>query len=434
MQERILVLKSGACSWAKCCFCGYGRIPGKVPELAGMKKDFDLFYNTIQKGDTVKVFGSGSFLDVKQVPLDSRTYFIEKFKASGAQKLFIESRPEYVNEAALKEFAGIELSVAIGLEIADDALLDKINKGFHIKDYAEAADVIHRCGAKVRTYLLVNPPYAKDIKKTLDKSVEYALQHSDTIVLINLLPHGNTPVFKMWLTGTWNFLSREDFRKITDIWRNEPRVELDEETFRFLPKFPDQAKESLRGVGEEYLTHPHFEVWQDYLQRWYRPPEEKDIILFLPCSYTKPYSRSRTHQGIIETLRKTDKYIRIHQVMLSNTGVIPREFEDMYPFNTYDWDEKLETEEIKKRYIEVTKRRIKKYLSSHRNNYKTIVCFLKYSSESYQALDAACRELELVLLNLLQKETYEEIRKEGTPLQRGEALEDLLAGVNKISI
>lgn len=432
MAERILVLKSGACSWAKCCFCGYGRIPGKVPAFAGMRKDFDSFFRDVQKGDTVKVFGSGSFLDVKQVPLEARAYFIEKFKESGAQKLFIESRPEYINEAALKEFARIELSVAIGLEVADDALLDKINKGFHVKDYANAADTIHKCGAKVRTYLLVNPPYAKDIKKTLDKSVEYALIHSDTLVLINLLPHGNTPLMKMWLTGTWNFLSREDFRKVTDRWKNESRIDLDEETFRFIPKFPEQAKESLRGVGEAFLTHPHFEVWQDFLQRWYHPPEEKDILLFLPCSYTKPYSRSRTHQGIIEALRKTDKYSRIHQVMLSNTGVIPREFEDMYPFNAYDWDEKLETEEIKKRYIEVTKRRIKKYLSAHKGSYKKIVCFLKYSSESYQALAAACTDLGVPCINMLSKETYEKIKNNGKPLQSEAALGDLYNNIIRV--
>ncbi|MFZ2455650.1 MAG: DUF5591 domain-containing protein [Candidatus Altiarchaeia archaeon] len=432
MQERVLVLKSGACGWAKCCFCGYGRIPGKEPSYQSLMKDFDSFYRDVQKDDAVKVFGSGSFLDVKQVPLDARKYFIEKFKESGAQKLFIESRPEYIKEDALKEFAGIDLSVAIGLEVADDALLDRINKGFHLKDYAEAASTIHKCGAKVRTYLLVNPPYAKDIKKSLDKSVEYTLLHSDTIVLINLLPHGNTPVFKMWLTGTWNFLSRVDFRRITDKWKGDTRIDLDEETFRFVPKFPEQAKESLRGVGEEFLTHPHFEVWQDFLQRWYHPPEEKDILLFLPCSYTKPYSRSGTHRGIIDSLRKTGKYARIHQVMLSNTGVIPREYEDSYPFNAYDWDEKLETEEIKKRYIEVTKRRIKKYLTAHKNGYNRVLCFLKYSSESYQALAAACADMGIPCANMLSKDTYEKIKKDRKPLQSEAALDDLYNNLIKV--
>ncbi len=431
MAEQVLVLKSGSCSWAKCCFCGYGRTPGKEPTTAKLKKDFDAFFNDVRAGDTVKVFGSGSFLDTKQVPLDARAYFIEKCRSTGIEKLFIESRPEYINEAALKDFDGINLSVAIGLEVADDVLLDKINKGFHLKDYDEATAKIHKCGAKVRTYLLANPPYAKDIKKILDKSVEYALIRSDTIVLINLLPHGNTPVFKMWLTGTWNFLSREEFYKLTDSWKDNPKIELDAETFRFIPKFPEQLKERLNGVGEAFLTHPHFEVWQDYLQRWYTPPEEKDILLFLPCSYQKPYSHSKTHQGIIETAKKTGKYQRIHQVMISNTGLVPRKYEDCYPFNAYDWDESLETEEIKKRYIEVTKTRIKRYLTCHRNKYRTIICFLKYSSESYQALEAACRELGIPMINLLSKETYEKIRKEGKPLQTDAALSDLYNNLTK---
>ena len=431
MAEKVLVLKSGSCSWAKCCFCGYGRTPGKEPTPTNLKKDFDAFFNDVRTGDTVKVFGSGSFLDTKQVPLDARAYFIEKCRSIGIEKLFIESRPEYINETALKDFAGINLSVAIGLEVADDALLDKINKGFHLKDYEEASAKIRKCGAKVRTYLLVNPPYAKDIKKILDRSVEYALIHSDTIVLINLLPHGNTPVFKMWLTGTWNFLSREEFYNLSDKWKDNPKVELDVETFRFIPKFPEQLKERLNGVGEAFLTHPHFEVWQDYLQRWYLPPKEKDILLFLPCSYQKPYSHSRTHQGIIETLHKTDKYPRIHQVMISNTGLVPREFEDCYPFNAYDWDESLETEEIKRRYIEVTKTRIKRYLTCHRNNYKTIVCFLKYSSESYQALEAACKDLGIECSNLLEKETYEKIKNDGKPLQTEVALSDLYNNLTK---
>jgi predicted RNA-binding protein len=119
--------------------------------------------------------------------------------------------------------------------------------------------------------------------------------------------------------------------------------------------------------------------------------------------------------------------------MLSNAGVVPREFEDMYPFNAYDWDEKLETEETKRRYIEVTRKRIKSYLSCHRDNYKMVACFLKYSSESYQALDAACRELGIEFRNLLSKETYEKIKDQGKPLQKNEALDDLLDGINGLN-
>ncbi len=426
MPEKVLVLKSGTCSWAKCCFCGYGRMPGNHPTYANLKKDFDSFFKDVKSGDTIKIFGSGSFLDEKQVPIDSRKYFIDKCLEKEIKKLFIESRPEYVRKEALDEFAGLDLTVAIGLEAADDAVLDKINKGFHVRDYEEAANVIHSSHAKIRTYLLVNPPYVKDIRKSIEGSVDYALKHSDSVVLINTLPHGNTPVFKMWLRGEWNYLSREEFYAVTDKWKNDPRIDLDVETFRFLPKFPQECREQLIGVGEENLTHPHYEVWQDYIQRWYKPPEEKDILLFLPCSYAKPYSHSQTHQGIIEALRKTGNYQRIHQAMLSNAGVVPREFEDMYPFNAYDWDEKLETEEIKKRYIEVTEKRIKKYLDAHGKGYEKVLCFLKYSSESYQALEKACAGLGTPCRNLLSRETYEKIKNDSRPLQSEAALADLL--------
>jgi len=418
-----LVLRSGVCGWGRCCFCGYGRAAGKTPTVPGLKKEFDEFFRDIGNADTVKVYGSGSFLDEKQVPAEARAYFIERCNAAGVKKIVVESRPEYVTESKLDEFSGLELTVAIGLETADDALLDRINKGFHVRDYEQAAGTIHACGGKVRTYLIVNLPNSKNAD--LEKSVEYALKHSDSIVLINLLPHGNTEVFRLWLRGEWNFLSREEFRKATEKWKNDPRIDLDEETFRFFPKFPENAREYLRGVGEEFLTHPHFEVWQDYLQRWYIPPKEKDALVFLPCSYKKPYSESETHKKILEVLRKTKTYPRIHQAMLSNAGVVPREFEGAYPFNRYDWDESLETEEIKKRYVEVTKERIKGYLEAHKEDYRTICCFLKYESESYQALEAACRELGLSFVNLLTKETYEKIKNEGKPLQTDAALMDL---------
>jgi len=199
---------------------------------------------------------------------------------------------------------------------------------------------------------------------------------------------------------------------------------LDEETFRFIPRFAKQQQENLSGVGEKYLTHPHFEVWQDYLIRWYEPPKEK-TLLFLPCSKTKPYSRSKTHGEIIRILKEAGVRDSVHEVMLSNAGVVPREFEDKYPFNAYDWNERLETPEVKSRYVEVTKERIASYLRAHKKYYSKVGCFLKYDAESYKALKDAADEVEIELTNLLSKETYESVLDEGGPLQSIEALADL---------
>lgn len=110
--------------------------------------------------------------------------------------------------------------------------------------------------------------------------------------------------------------------------------------------------------------------------------------------------------------------------MLSNAGVVPREFENYYPFNSYDWDESRETGEIKARYTEVTGERIKRYLQAHGGHYRRVLCFLGYESESFKALRKACNGLGMECRNLLSKE-----REGKRVLQSEEALEDLRRGV-----
>ncbi len=422
MSDAFLVLKSGSCSWGRCLFCGYGRIQGETLSLEGFREKLDGFFKSLDSGvDHVKVYGSGSFFDEKQVSGDLRAYFIERCQAEGIKKVTVESRPEFISRERIREFKGLELEVATGLEIASDEVLDKISKGFHLSDFEKAACLLHEEHALVRAYLLVNLPFVKNLGESLEESVNYALKYSDSIVLINLLPHGHTPLFRMWLSGTWCFLSREEFLNIAGRYESNPKIELDVETFRFVPLFPKELRDNLSGVGERYMTHPHFEVWQDYILRWYSPPAGKKTLLFLPCSYAKPYSRSRTHKGIINVLRE---HSGIHEVMLSNAGVVPREFEDYYPFNSYDWDESKETGEIKQRYIEVTKERIRRYLKTHGSHYRGVFCFLDYESESFKALSGACDELSMECNNLLS-------RKRGGKrvLQSEQALEDLRYGV-----
>jgi len=425
MSVKILFLKLGCCAWGKCLFCGYGRIQGKKPTVEGLERDFDSFFSMLDEVEHVKVFGSGSWLDDEQVLEEARRYFIDLCRKRGVRKLTVESRPEFITKDRLKEFKDIDFEIAIGLEIANNKILEKIDKGFRLEDFERAVEVIHSAGGKMRSYLLVNLPFVKDMEKELEKSVDYALKHSDSVVLINLLPHGNCPLFGMWLRGEWNFLSKEEFLRIVDKWKNNSKIEFDVETFRFIPKFPRELRENLAGVGENFLTHPHFEVWQNYLVRWYKPGRE--IVLFLPCSYKKPYSESETHRGIGGVLGKLGLRGSIHEVMLSNAGLVPREFENLYPFNAYDWNERQETEEIKGRYIEVTARRIEDYLKAH--HYRRILCFLKYDSESYQALEMACDSLDIKFTNLLSKKTYDKIKDGKRPLQSEEALSGLEAGL-----
>ncbi|MEA3229464.1 MAG: DUF5591 domain-containing protein, partial [archaeon] len=173
----------------------------------------------------------------------------------------------------------------------------------------------------------------------------------------------------------------------------------------------------------------HYEIWQDYIVRFYKPPKIKEIALFLPCAFRKPYSQSKTHKEILKKIINLHIYPKLHQIMISNPGIIPREFEAKYPFSTYDWPEWEETEKIKKRYIEVTEKRIENYLKAHK--YKKYFCYFKPQSESYISLKNACKKLNINLINLFDNKLYEDTETKANVLINRKALNIMVAKLKK---
>ena len=107
-------------------------------------------------------------------------------------------------------------------------------------------------------------------------------------------------------------------------------------------------------------------------------------------------------------------------VVISSPGVIPYEYANYYPFNSYDWPEWEETPEIKKKYVEVTQARIENFLRSHQ--FKKIVCYFKPTSESFIALKQACENLGMELQNLIDDKTFDKVKDEKNPLAQPVAL------------
>ena len=343
-------------------------------------------------------------------------------------ELIVESRTEYINVINLKELKkylgsrNLKITFAIGLEVADESILKKIKKGLTLKKFEDAVSLAREYGFGVRAYLMANLPYVQDVKKSLEMSVEYALKLCDSCAIINAYPYGFAPLMDLWLCGKWKPLDEKSFFSIVKKYENNLKISVYFDDYISAPKFPEQV--TLQGACEENLVHPHYEVWQDYIERFYNVPEIKNIVLFLPCAFRKPYSRSQTHREIVRRLQGLCEYSRIHQVMISNPGVIPREFEGKYPFAHYDWPEWEETEKIKKRYIEVTQKRIEHYLATHK--YKKYFCYLKPDSESYMALENACAKLKINLISCLDKETYDKIKEEKNPVANRKALDCLI--------
>ena len=143
------------------------------------------------------------------------------------------------------------------------------------------------------------------------------------------------------------------------------------------PRFVEKDYIGLNGTSEEQLLHPHFEKWQKWLLEEYNSPKDK-IALFIPCAAIKPYYNSPIHKIINSTLKQYEN--KIHKIVISNAGVIPYEFSDKYPFDSYDWNPLSESESIKNKYYNVIKDRIQDYLEIH--EYKSYLSYLRLNSIS----------------------------------------------------
>lgn len=205
VEALVVVLRTSGCFWARekgCTMCGY--LNDCNPDVTGedlisqMRKALE----KSREQKILKVFTSGSFLDEREVPIETRREVLSM--ASGRFEQFIfETRPEFVKKKSLSNCMSIfgSLQVALGLESSNDRVLkDSINKGFTFEEYQRAASKVKESGAALRTYLLVKPPFLTEKEAIMD-SVESAknIQGITDVVSFNPVNVQNgTLVERLW--------------------------------------------------------------------------------------------------------------------------------------------------------------------------------------------------------------------------------------------
>jgi archaeosine synthase len=109
---------------------------------------------------------------------------------------------------------------------------------------------------------------------------------------------------------------------------------------------PTVRQRSLPIVGRRSLDRPEITRWLDRLETRYAGPDSAEVLVVLPCSATKPYGNSPTHQRIRPAI-KDNAHGRAHIVTLTSPlGAVPEELELMYPAQRYevpvtgDWNER----------------------------------------------------------------------------------------------
>lgn len=204
----VIILRTRGCSWALksgCSMCGYfnDSLWEKLSDN-DLLKQFDTTMQGYNGEKFVKIFTSGSFLDDKEIPQSIQKKILTKlFKT--ADKVSVESRPEYVTDKKLSEIKKIvgtkQFEVGIGLETANDFVREhSINKGFSFNDYKKAAKTLKKHKFECKTYVLIKPPFLTEKESIEDciKTVETIKPYANTISFNPTNVQRNTVVEYLW--------------------------------------------------------------------------------------------------------------------------------------------------------------------------------------------------------------------------------------------
>jgi radical SAM enzyme (TIGR01210 family) len=204
----VIILRTRGCSWALksgCSMCGYFN-----DSLFQDVSDKDLltqFEKTMEKYNNqrfVKIFTSGSFLDDKEITPTVRKKILTKLFQT-AEKVSVESRPEYITDKKIKEIKQIigtkSFEIGVGLETADDNVRQNfLNKGFTFNDYKKAASILKKHKISLKTYILIKPPFLAE-NESIDDAISTVKKIKNITDVISFNPvnvQRNTFVSYLW--------------------------------------------------------------------------------------------------------------------------------------------------------------------------------------------------------------------------------------------
>lgn len=96
-----------------------------------------------------------------------------------------------------------------------------------------------------------------------------------------------------------------------------------------IPKEEWVDESEIQGTDEMVLNHPMMERAFNRIVETFTPHHK--IALVSLCTATRPYSKSRKWKKFIEKFSDN-----ADMIICSNGGIIPIEYEDCYPYLTYD--------------------------------------------------------------------------------------------------
>jgi radical SAM enzyme (TIGR01210 family) len=172
----VVILNGPGCSWYKeagCTMCGYNVDCGsKEIDPTDLDLQIQFALNRYDDEPYIKIFTSGSFMDPKEIPFKAQDDILKKIANINPNvRLLVESRPEFIKTNRLYALTQSirDIEIAIGLETGSDRIrAENIRKGFTWDDYLNAGRKIVDNDLKLKTYLLLKPPFLGEMESIED--------------------------------------------------------------------------------------------------------------------------------------------------------------------------------------------------------------------------------------------------------------------------
>jgi len=238
----VIVLKTRGCSWALnhgCTMCGYfNESTWKKLSEEDLFRQFETAMEQYNGEKIVKIYTSGSFLDNQEIKPVVRKKILQTLTKTTVEMVSVETRPEYVSYDQLEDIKKIFrtklLEISIGLETANDFVRKySINKGFTLDDYKKAADMVKKNDFRLKTYLLIKPPFLTEKESILDSisSVKKIMDCTDTISFNPVNVQRNTVVEYLWRRNEyrppWLWSIAEILKKCKKLVKDDVRIKCD---------------------------------------------------------------------------------------------------------------------------------------------------------------------------------------------------------------
>jgi hypothetical protein len=218
IPKPIIGLNTKGCSYANnqegCFICGY--LKGHyAPEK--MYQQFLQDAKQYVNSNELVLSSNGSFFDPKEIPRDVQKKMLEHLISLGVKQIKVETRPEYINRAALKKLINSvpakNIIVGLGFDTYTDDIRDLcLNKGYTRKQYDNATKVLNEMNISFESRIIVKPPFLTE-SEAIDEaliSVNHAFSSGSSVVSLE-------PIAVQDFT-LQDFLTKNGFYRVPWLW------------------------------------------------------------------------------------------------------------------------------------------------------------------------------------------------------------------------